>query len=302
MSFATIRLEKVVGSESFDSRSSHNNRKIITANINKKFIHKNIHIQDIKYKNFDDFVETKRTQIKNHNEKFKTKNRMIRKVLNKKTGKKDYKGMSQEFVISSSPDFLSEKENIEYLKKADEFLRNHFPECEVLQSVIHLDEKTPHLHFHISYFDKYQNKFIQDKLIKEERTDINKIRDLFQEEVAKPFGLKKQDGTVVKNHNAKASLEIMELKKEVKELEDELKLFKEKLKGSLGFNNTLKTHITSLESKLKTFNEHDIALGKIAHLVGFKSGNVDDLVELVNDKLQNTNTEKESTRRINRNR
>jgi len=245
MAFATIRQEKVKGNESFNSRNSHNNRKIITKNIDTNLTHKNIIIQDIKYKNFDEFCEIKKSEIKNHNEKFGTKNRWLRKTLNKKNGNMELSSLSQEFVISSSPDFLSEKESIEYLKKADLFLRKWFPDCEVLQSVIHLDETTPHLHFHISYFDQNNKKFIQKTMSQVGLTDINKIRNAFQEEVASGFGLQKQDGSVVskEKHTNKASLEIMSLKKELSEA-------REAILEQTEVNRMLKQDITVLEQSM----------------------------------------------------
>lgn len=214
--FATIRQEKVKGAESFNGRIGHNNRSFFSDNINQDLTHKNIIIQDSKYKNFDDFCATKKEEIKNYNFENGTKHRFIRSTLNKKTKEYELGAMSQEFVISLSPDFLTEEESIEYLKDADNFLRSVYPNCEVIQSIIHLDEKTPHLHFNVSYFHETEKRFMQKELSQENRTDINSIREAFQKSVAEKYNLKKQDGSVVENHENKASLKVQELKEKEK--------------------------------------------------------------------------------------
>jgi len=218
--FAIVRLEKVKNAESFNGRLSHNNRSYFSKNIDKTRTSKNIVLTESNYKNIDDFAEAKRTQIREHNLKNGTKHRMLRKTIDKKTDKKEYKAMAQELVISTSHKALTDEESIEYLKRADIFLREHFENCEVIQSVIHMDEKTPHLHFFVSYFDEKNCKFSQEELRADNKTDLDTIRDLFQEEVAGSFGLVKQDGSVVAPDEwQQANHQIGQLKEQLEEKE-----------------------------------------------------------------------------------
>ena len=309
MAFATIRQEKVKGSESFNSRTSHNNRTIITSNINKSLTKNNIMIQETIYKNYDDFVNKKRQEIQEHNLEFGTKNRFIRKTLNKKTNEMELGAMSQEFIISSSPDFFkTEEENIQYLKNADKFLREWFPNCEVLQSTIHLDETTPHLHFHISYFDEVNKKFIQKEMSKKGLTDINKIREAFQTTVASPIGLNKQDGSVVnkEEHQNKASLEIAKLKKELSEarktilkqkeriskLEEEKSLLEQNIialeyknNSHLGMNPAIQKELTKAKEIISAYEK---ALRPIIASVG--TNNTEELIAKINEKFKTQST------------
>lgn len=272
--FAIVRLEKVKNTESFNGRLSHNNRSFFTKNIDKTRTNKNIILTKSIYKNIDEFADAKRTQIREYNLKHGTKHRMLRQTTDKKTSKKEYKSMAQELVISTSHLALNDKQSIEYLKKADTFLREHFENCEVIQSVIHLDEKTPHLHFFVSYFDKKNCKFSQEELRSENKTDVDTIRDLFQEEVAKPFGLKKQDGSVITpNEWTQANKQIGELKEKYKTVEKSNNKLQDEVK-ELEFtissinkkdNNTHSTHITQVNNTQLT--SYDIVKNSINKVV-----------------------------------
>jgi hypothetical protein len=121
---------------------------------------------------------------------------------------------------------MSENESIEFLKMADKFLKSWFgEEIEVISSVIHLDEATPHLHFTISYFDKNRGKFCQSELQKQGKTDISNIRSAWQKHLSGTHfsALEAQNGSVKKgeNHNPKASAEAKELRERNRALEKE---------------------------------------------------------------------------------
>ncbi len=169
-------------------------------------------------------------------DKGEKKRRMIRRNLDKKTSKYKWKGMWQELVFTYSPGALSEEDAIEYLKQAHQFVINRFPECDVISSIIHLDETTLHLHIHIDYFDMNDARFIQDELANTGRTNINNIRNDFQEEVADGYGLIKQDGSVVGDlhDGAKADKDKGELKRLVRDYSienDRLRLENQELKN-----------------------------------------------------------------------
>jgi len=277
--FATIRQTKVKSADQHNALNAHNNRAISGSNINKTKTHSNITLTPTQYNNFDDFIASKKTAIREANAKRKNgekKARFPREVLNKKTNKKELPALSQEFIFSHSHKALSEEESIEYLKRADLFIKKWFPSCEVLSSIIHLDEKTPHIHIHISYFDENENRFIQKTLSQKGKTDINEIRKAFQKEVADEFELLKQDGSVVskEDHQAKASTEIAELKEQIaKEATRELskqEILNATLKTEQGeftvgeiinkqskIIGTLKARETALNHKLKTLPSQD---------------------------------------------
>ena len=120
MGFAIIRQEKIKGAKSFNSRTEHNDRTFLTPNIQKKLTHKNITLFKNQYKNYDDFVATKKEELRLNNLAAGTKNRFPRKLKNEDAA------LNQEFVISSSNKSLGELENIEYLKDAHDFLIRAF--------------------------------------------------------------------------------------------------------------------------------------------------------------------------------
>ncbi len=223
--FATIRHQKIKNAEAFNGMKAHNNRDILASNIRVHDSHKNIIMSPTLYQNFDAFVEQKRKDIRLGNSTNGTKNRMLRKVLNKKNGVSEFGAMAQEFVFSHSPDAMSEADSINFLKRSHDFITEWFKDCEIISSVIHLDEKTPHIHVQVSYFDRVQKKFVQKDLSKQGKTDINLIREAWQTAVADDFELKKQDGSVVENHEAKSDLAKSKLKDEIVELKNDIDLY-----------------------------------------------------------------------------
>ena len=226
-----IRQEKIKSEEHFNGLVAHNKREYFSSNIDKSRTHKNITLTPCRYANFSDFVECKKNDIREHNKKHKTKNRMLRKLKNKKTGEREYPSMAQEFIFTHSSGAMSEIESIKYLKLADKFLREWFGDCEVISSIIHLDETTPHLHFDVSYFDTSLGKFRQAELQKEGKTDINNIRKAWQKYLRDTEFryLAMQDGSVVgdRPHERKASLQVVQLRKELQEKDVLLELFHE---------------------------------------------------------------------------
>jgi len=259
--YAIIRQQKIKSAEAFISMQNHNLRKYIPTNADPKKQHKNIILQDSIYQNFQDFIDLKKMQIRDGNKKNKTKNRMIRKKENRETGRKEFMSTSQEFIFTHSPGAMSENESIEFLKMADKFLRNWFgSEIEVLSSVIHLDEKTPHLHFDITYFNLEKAKFCQADLQKQGKTDINNIRSAWQKHLSGTHfsGLREQDGSVKKGekHNPKASAEAKMLRERIGELEEQ--------KAYLGKQLAIKTAQIGSQSHQITEKEiHGKVIGKL---------------------------------------
>jgi len=222
MGYAIISQMKIKSKKAWNGITAHNSRTVTSKNINTKLTHKNITLIPNQYQNQDDFIEKKRTQIREHNKKHGTKNRMLRKVKNKVSGEKEYQSLMQELVFTHSPGEMTEEESVEFLKMALEFIKEFYPDCEIIYAELHLDETTPHLHIGVSYFNQNLCKFEQQAMQKRGMTDINVIRDAWQNKLkdTKFDKLKRQDGKVVakQEHQAKANLEIARLKKENKTL------------------------------------------------------------------------------------
>ena len=233
MSFSIIRQQKIKGEEHFNGLAAHNKREYHSQNIVKERSHKNVTLSPFIYKNFQEFVASKKKLIFEGNKKNGTKNRMLRSLKNKKTGEKELPSMAQEFIFTHSPKALTESESIEFLKLADKFLREWFDGLEVLGSVIHLDETTPHLHFDVTYFDLNRAKFCQSELQDQGKTDIVAIREAWNAYLVgtKFDTLKMQDGSVVsaREHQSKASLVVAKLKEEIAELKESLLSFGDRL-------------------------------------------------------------------------
>lgn len=54
-----------------------------------------------------------------------------------------------ETLITASPEFiskLSEEEKREYFERATEFMKSEIGEDRIISAVVHMDEKTPHMH------------------------------------------------------------------------------------------------------------------------------------------------------------
>jgi len=197
--YATISQEKRYTKDEVNGIWNENERAYTPENVDKNRLHKNITLKPNPYKNYDDFVERKKRQIEEANKSRKKKARMVAKKYNEETNRLEYESMMMDFSFSHSPGIMSESDSIEYLKLAHQFIVDWFPDNEVFSSVIHLDEKTPHSHIWVSFFDEKDNRFKQRKLRSQRKTDITVIRNAFQAYLkdTKFNYLKKQDGKVV---------------------------------------------------------------------------------------------------------
>lgn len=220
-SYAIIRQIKVKSEAQFNGAQKENNREYFAPNVDKYRSYLNQTLVKNPYKNYMDFVEKKRVQIRLANKKNGTRNRMLRQV-NTKDSKREYKSMMQEFVFSYSPGALSQKGGVEYCQLALEFIQEWYQNIEIISATIHLDETTPHIHIWSTYFDQNQCRFIQNSLQKRGLTNINYIRDAWHKKLHESgFKLLKQDGSIVKSHDGlKADYEKGQLKNKILKLED----------------------------------------------------------------------------------
>jgi len=222
--YAIIRHEKRYGPDQVNGIWAENSRGIMGKNVNKNRSHLNITIVPNMFKNYDEFVETRRQQIQNSNQMrhpLEKKARMPRVKKDKKTANPKFTALMQEFVFTHSHGALPENESIRYCELAYKFISEWFAECNILLAVIHLDEETPHVHIWTDYYNKFENRFIQSSLQDAGKTDINAIRNAWQQKIEEEgFELMKQDGSVVgdKHDGSKADKNKGNLKKQINEL------------------------------------------------------------------------------------
>ncbi len=85
----------------------------------------------------------------------------------------------------------SDDDYIRYLRDAEKWLRERFAGQKILASVIHVDEKKPHLHFTASYFNEDRGRWSQKWLAQEKKTDLNTLLDDFERDVGAKYGLRR---------------------------------------------------------------------------------------------------------------
>jgi hypothetical protein len=253
--FAIISHKKMKDSGAWNGYKAHNERATSPQNVDKSRSHLNITLKPNSFKNFDEYIEKKREYIREKNKENGTKNRCVRKTKNKKTKKFEYPSVAHEFVFSYSHGALTDAQGVEYLKLADKFLEEWFgKDIEKLQSTIHLDEKTPHIHIDYAYFDLEQGKFCQKDLQRKGKTDISRIREEWDRYLATTefAHLSMQDGSVVAKdeHTDKASLEIDRLKTEVKEWKEAYSNATAKLEELEELIGGLKNQVGELKQRL----------------------------------------------------
>ncbi len=98
----------------------------------------------------------------------------------------------------------SDDDYIRYLRDAEKWLRERFAGQKILASVIHVDEKKPHLHFTASYFNTERGRWSQKWLAQEKKTDLNQMLSDFERDIGSKYGLRRGE-----NQKEKATKEIL---------------------------------------------------------------------------------------------
>ena len=106
----------------------------------------------------------------------------------------------------------SDDDYIRYLRDAERWLRERFKGQKILASVIHVDEKKPHLHFTASYFNEERGRWSQKYLAQQKATDLNQMLDDFERDVGAKYGLRR--GESAKEKAAKEILAAIKIEKE----------------------------------------------------------------------------------------
>ncbi len=176
--YFVIDFKKYKGAEAYKNVMGHNLRKRNykdRANIDPARSDKNIvlHRYDGKWSEYMDECNTKAKE---------------------RGGRKLRKGSADFFSIvidASVIDGWSDDDYIAYLRDAEKWLRERFKGQKILASVIHVDEKKPHLHFTASYFNEDRGRWSQKYLAQEKKTDLNTLLDDFERDVGAKYGLRR---------------------------------------------------------------------------------------------------------------
>jgi hypothetical protein len=184
MKYFVIGLRKIKTPEEYKNKVvGHNHRKRnykknLHNNINPERTPDNIILQDLKYKNAAELIKA--------GDGIRAKGK--RKL-------KKGSAFAYEVIVDCTPDeSWTEQDYINYLKKAESFLKERFAGQEVISSVIHMDESKPHLHVVFSYFNEELGQWNQRNLMKEKKTNLNDLLRDFEQEVGKEFGLHRGKG------------------------------------------------------------------------------------------------------------
>ncbi len=155
----------------------------------------NIILSPLKYKSASVLIDTANQIIKEENVKTKKKNEGIEDEKQKeklKRGLKKGSAFAYEILIDCSKiEGWENKDYINYLQEANDWLQNKFEGQEVLSSVVHMDEGKPHLHITFSYFNNILKKWNQRGLKDKNLTNLNYLLKDFEREVGQKYELKK---------------------------------------------------------------------------------------------------------------
>jgi len=239
--YFVIGFRKIKTKEEYKNKvvgHNHRNKHYIKNhnNINWSKTKNNIILQELKYKSANELIESGNNNLKGKSRKLKRNS-----------------AFAFEMIIDCTPrDNWKQQDYIAYLKDAYEYLKERFKGQEIVSAVVHMDEGKPHLHVVFSYFHTELGKWNQRGLMKEKKTDLNKILDDFEEKVGKKYGFIRGKGRELNKPLKK------ELTKKVKQVKIKKGLFKTELKKVI-FTKDAVTIIKNLDIKYKKAiyeNEH----------------------------------------------
>ena len=184
MSYAIFRCQSINTLEDLSHIGSHNKREKESyksnPDIRKEDSKNNIQLVKCNNKYREKFYEITKEYKKEHEEKMKTIRRDRYKTFDQMVD--DSKScVADEMIFTSGPEFFKDMSKEEILKWANgcmEFVYKDlgYTKEQVIQSVLHLDEKTPHIHCVVVPLVK---KF--DKRVNKERYSISK-RDYIKDQ------------------------------------------------------------------------------------------------------------------------
>ena len=247
--YFVIGFRKIKTAEEYKNKivgHNHRNRKYIKNHNNIDFnkSNKNIILQDLKYKNADELIESGNNNLKGKSRKLKKNSAFAYEII----------------VDCSVMENWSEQDYIRYLEDAYKYLKERFNGQEIVSAVIHMDESKPHLHVVFSYFNKDIGKWNQRNLMKEKKTDLNNILNDFQKNVGLKYGLKRGKGKelnkVLKKEFGKR-VQKVEIKKGTFQTEEKKVIFvSDAAKAIRNINNNYKKALYENEHLKEQLIEH----------------------------------------------
>lgn len=176
----------------------------------------------------------------------------------KKAVRKDAVVMAQVLVTSDKEFFdrLTPGQTKEFFKESYEFLKNRYGAENIISSTVHIDEKTPHMHF--NFVPVTDDGRLSAKSILN-RKDLILQHDDFYQEIGKSWGLDRGEREGTKKHLEVAEYKKVTTLKEVEVLEQQ----KDILQSDL---NALQSDLAKLEKVQANFREIDAIQGKKSFL------------------------------------
>lgn len=138
----------------------------------------------------------------------------------KKAVRKDAIVMCQCLVTSDKEFFdkMSVSEQQEFFKRAYDWLCNRYGSENVISAIVHMDEKTPHMHF--NFVPVTADGRLSAKSIFRYKTDLSKLHDDFHKDIGKAYGLKRGEVGQNKEHLETAEFKIKTLENKLEQLQD----------------------------------------------------------------------------------
>jgi len=151
--------------------------------------------------------------------------------------RKDAIVMAQVLVTSDKSFFenLSEEKQKEFFQDSYDFLANRYGKENIVSAVVHMDEKTPHMHF--NFIPATEDGRLSAKEILTPKT-LGRQHDEFYQQVGKKYGLERGEKGGHKSH-----LET----REYKELMEKYTALQKDYENSLKNEQKLTNHIESLK-------------------------------------------------------
>ena len=143
-----------------------------------------------------------------------------------KAVRKDAVVMAQVLVTSDKEFFdkLTPEQSKEFFKQSYEFLQERYGKENVISATVHMDERTPHMHF--NFVPVTEDGRLSAKTILN-RTDLIKQHDDFYKQIGREWGLSRGEKDGYKTHLETAEFKKKTAYKEVEVIEKKLDVLKE---------------------------------------------------------------------------
>lgn len=234
--YGVLRIEKytrgsVRGLQVHDLRSATSSRTNGDIDWNKS--HKNYDLCSRQCRNFEKAVESR-----------------LEKVARKTRGNSVV--MCQALATASHEFFngKSEEEIRAFFEKCYKEIADEFGEENIVSAVVHLDEKTPHMHLNFVPLTKDNRLSAKELLTPQSLTALqNKMhQNVFQE-----YGLKRGESNKEMKHISTLNYKIITLEKEIRQKQEELNSLQSQLDNNELYQ--LRQNLKSLQSKLSKMFE-----------------------------------------------